>query len=85
MAQPSMHVPADPLQTFPEVGLPHSESPSVSEQPHTPVDKHWGLAALHRVSVEPVHSVQAPVRVPDVLHAGFVASLQSVFELHPTH
>jgi hypothetical protein len=81
--QPSTHSPAGPLQIFPEVELPHSESPSVSEHPQTAVARHSGLLLSHRPRLDPEHSVHAPPRAE--LHAGFAGSVQSASVEHAPH
>src|SRR5262249_61428629 len=68
---------------MPEFGPPHSESPSVSVQPHTPSDEmHWGLVPLQRVEFGVVHSVHWPIKSPEVLQAGF-GLLQSASDVQP--
>jgi hypothetical protein len=74
--QPGMQMPAGPEQTSPEVGPPHSESPSVSTQPHRPSGVQMGLTPPHSVVLEPEHSVQAPVSGPVIWQAGRAGSVQ---------
>jgi hypothetical protein len=74
--QPGMQMPTAPLQTTPDIGPPHSLSPSPSAQPQYPrLVRHWGLAPLHRSALAPEHSVQAPASGPAVWQAGNRASL----------
>lgn len=75
--QPAMHTPTGPLHTRPELMLPHSESPSMSEQPHRPRSvRHSGLGKLQRLALPTEHSVQAPASGPVLLHAGRAGSVQ---------
>jgi hypothetical protein len=59
--QPGTQMPAGPLQTRPDIGPPHSPSPSVSVQPHVSLAvKQMGRGNVQRVMLVPEHSVHAP-------------------------
>jgi hypothetical protein len=77
IAHPGMQVPAGPLQTMPDMGAPHSLSPSVSVHPHVPLARQMGLIPPQRVALVAEHSVQAPASGPDFWHAGRAGSGQS--------
>lgn len=59
--QPGTQIPAGPLQMTPDVELPHSLSPFVSEQPQMPSEvRHCGALPPQREELVPEHCVQAP-------------------------
>jgi hypothetical protein len=83
--QPGWQIPFVPLQTSPDLALPHAPS---SAQPHNPVSgRHSGLAPPHRAAFAGVHSVQAPASAPVVWHTGRLGSgqLGAPSVTHGTH
>jgi hypothetical protein len=83
--QPGRQIPAAPLHTRPEVGPPHSPSPSRSVQPHAPISvRHTGRPPPHKRTSAAEHSTHAPRNVPSVAHTGHAGSVQNGAPL-PAH
>ncbi len=65
--QPGTQKPLGPLQTMPEVGPPHAESPPAPAQPHKPVAvRQVGCAPPQSAAFVAEHSVHAPASAPVV-------------------